>query len=394
MTRFRFLAIAFTLLVCVPCWADDLKTLNGKGASGTLEKISESEIVLGVGGKSMSTPLAQVLDLTVRPGKSLPDAAVYLEIQLIDDSILRCTKATFGPKEAALELTSGASVKVPIFALASVLRGAQEAKLKDQFDKLLKNRKNSDRIFVLKDGDLNPITGRLGAIDEAKQSIKFKPEVGPEIDVQLDKLHGLQFLRTDVPNEASLCKIIDVDGNRLVAAKLSFDAGKFQITTPFAHKVALDHKVVARIDFNFGRLTYLSDLDAKASEAILLGGFSSYRKDANLDGDALIVEGKKYEKGLSMYAGTELEYNLGGKYKDLKAVLGVDARIAEEGQGKVRVTIYCDREKRGDYVVSAKGSIPITINVKDAGTLRIVVSGTNFTNFSGHATLANAHVSQ
>jgi hypothetical protein len=41
-----------------------------------------------------------------------------------------------------------------------------------------------------------------------------------------------------------------------------------------------------------------------------------------------------------------------------------------------------------------KAPTPIAINVKDVKTLRIVVSGSNFTNYSGHAMLANAHVSQ
>ncbi len=394
MIRTRIAAIfTLTALVSMPLWADEVKTLNGKSVSGALEKISDSEIVLQSGGKSVSTPLAQVLDLTLRPANAVT-AAKFIEVQLIDDSILRCNKATFGVKEATLELTSGATVKVPISALAAVLRDAQDVNLKKQFDKLTRDRKSFDRIFVLRSGDLNPIDGTLGAIDEAKQSIKFKVKGAADIEPQLDKIQGLQFLRTDVPAEASLCKVFDIEGNRLVASKLSFAGGPLEITTPFGHKVALDAKAVSRIDFNFGRLTYLSDLEAKAPEAAFLGGFSSYRKDLNLDGDAILLEGKKYEKGLSMYAGTELEYNLGGKYKDFKALLGVDARIAEEGQGKVTVTIYCDREKRAEHVVSVKAPITIAINVKDANTLRIVVSGTNFTNFAGHATLANAQVSQ
>ena len=51
------------------------------------------------------------------------------------------------------------------------------------------------------------------------------------------------------------------------------------------------------------------------------------------------------------------------------------------------------REKR-TFEVSVKAPTPIVVNVKDVQTLRIVVSGSNFTNYSGHATLANAHVSQ
>ena len=113
-----------------------------------------------------------------------------------------------------------------------------------------------------------------------------------------------------------------------------------------------------------------------------------------MDGNPIMLQDKKYEKGLSMYAGADLEYNLAGKYKEFKAILGVDSRIAEEGQGKVTVSIYCDKQKVLTKEVSTQAAVPIAINVKDVGTLRIVVSGANFTNYSGHATLANAHVSQ
>lgn len=393
MTRSHFIGLLAFLLACAPLQADDLKTLSGKGVSGTLQKISDTEIILQPGG---SVPLPQVLDLVLRPGKTLPDVPRYLEVRLTDDSLLRCTKVTFGPKEGKLELTSGATITVPLTAFHTVLRDAQEQNLRNQWDKFLRDKKNRDRIFILKDGDLNPINGILGAIDEGKQTVKFTPEVGgKELEPQFEKIHGLQFTRTDVPSEPSLCRIVDVHGNVLVASKLAYaSGGPLQITTPFGHKVSLDVKAVSKFDFNFGRLTYLSDLDAKMPDPVFLGGFNPVRKDRNLDGDELILLDKKYDKGLSLYAGTELEYNLAGKYKDFKAVLGVDPRIAEEGQGKVTVAIYCDRVKQKEFAVSTKETIPIAVSVKDVTSLRIVVNGSNFTGLSGHAVLANAHVSQ
>jgi hypothetical protein len=277
-----------------------------------------------------------------------------------------------------------------------VLRDAQEPKFKEQWAKLLKSKKRTDRIYILRDGDLNPIDGAFGVIDEAKQTIKFKPaaEGSPEVEPAFERLQAVQFARTDVSALDSLCKVYDLDGTLLVASKLGYDGAQLTVTTSYGQKVALEGKLVGKIDFNFGRLTYLSDLDAKSPEAFLFGGFNPVRKDLNLNGDPIMLQDKAYPKGLSMYAGSELEYNLGEKYKKLSALLGVDSRIAEEGQGKVIVTIYCDREKRFTQEVSAKAAVPINIDVKDVKTLRIVVSGTNFTNYSGHATLANAHVSQ
>jgi len=95
-----------------------------------------------------------------------------------------------------------------------------------------------------------------------------------------------------------------------------------------------------------------------------------------------------------MYAGAKVEYDLAGKYKKLSALLGVDSRIAEEGQGKVTLKIICDNEERYSQEVSTKGPVPINLNVQDVHQLRIIVVGSNFTNYSGHATLANAQVSQ
>ena len=387
------IAILFLLLVAAPAWADDLKTLAGKTLNGTLDKISDSEIVLKTATGPVSTPLAQVLELTLRVSKTIPAPANYSEVVLADESVLRCTKITFGAN-ARLSLTSGGSVVVPISALVTILRDAQDGELKKQWTKLLKTKARGDRIFILRGGDLNPVEGSLGDIDPAKQTIKFKRDGAAEIEPALDKIQGLQFSRTDVLSEPSLCKIVDLDGSVLVASKLDYSGKHLSITTPFGQKVALEPTTLASIDFNFGRLTYLSDLDAKMPESFLLGGFNPVRKDLNLNGDAIMLQEKEYPKGLSMYAGAELNYDLAGKYREFKAILGAVARIAEEGQGKVTVSVYCDGEKRFSDLVSTKALKNIAINVKDVTTLRIVVSGSNFTNFSGHATLANAHVSQ
>jgi hypothetical protein len=387
----RLLLAAGLFLCAGVAWSDDLTTITGKGnLSGTLEKITADDIVF----QSGKAPISQVLDLKLRDARAKPVAESYLEVHLADESKLRCSKITLGVKEAQLTLTTGVQVKVPMPSLLTVLRDAQDDKVRTQFDKIKRSKKRIDRIYRLGEGGLNPIDGTLGVVDEAKQTIKFRPAGLEEIDLPIDKVQALQFAAVDVPAAAALCKVIDVDGNVLVASKLTYDAGQATVTTPYGQKIALDGKVCAKFDFNFGRLTFLSDLDAKVSESVLLGGFSPVRKDANLDGNPIMLQDKKYDKGLSMYAGAKVEYALSGKYKKLSAMLGVDPRIADEGQGTVTLKIYCDNEMRYSQEVSTKGPIPVNLNIQDVFQLRIEVVGSNFTNYSGHATLANAQVSQ
>ena len=391
MTRFRFASLFVLILIFAPARADELKVLGGKDAvTGSLEKISEKDIVIN----GVATPVSQALQLTLRTNRAVPATEKYIDVNLADDSVLRCTKIVFGVKDSQLTLTTGALVKAPTSAILTVLRDAEKTKLKEQWTSLLKSKKRTDRIFVLRDGDLNPIDGAFGAIDETTQKIKFKPDNTPEIEPALEKLQGMQFARTDAAGENGLCEITDVDGNRLVATKLLYDAGQFTVTTPFGQKVALENKLVATINYNMGKLVFLSDLDAKMPPAVFLGGFNPVRKDLNLDGSPIVLADKQYAKGLSIYAGAELVYDLKGEYKKFTAMLGADSRIAEEGQGKVTVSIYCGREKRFSQEVSTKAAIPVSIDLRDVETLKIIVSGTNFTNFSGHATLANAHVSK
>ncbi len=395
MIRHCFVWILALLLCAVPAWSDDLTTISGKGnLNGALEKISDKEIVIKAGDKQVPTPLAQVLDLKLRDPRKAPEAESYFEVCLADESVLRCTKVTLGNKETLLVLTTGVTVKAPMAAVLTVLRGAQDSAIRSQFDKLKKNKKRTDRIFVSGEGGLNPIEGSLGMVDETKQTIKFKPKDFPEREFPLEKLQAVQFAAVEAPAAAALCKVIDLDGNVLVASKLSYDAGQATVTTPYGQKVALDNKLLAKLDFNFGRLTYLSDLEGKVADSVLLGGFSPVRKDANLDGNSIMLQDKRYDKGLSMYAGAQIEYALSGKYKKLSGILGVDSRIAEEGQGKVTLKIYCDNEEKFSKEVSASTPTPISLDIQDVFLLRIVVVGSNFTNYSGHATLANAQVSQ
>ncbi len=73
----------------------------------------------------------------------------------------------------------------------------------------------------------------------------------------------------------------------------------------------LKRETVARLDFNIGKLTFLSDLEpAKVVERSGIGLITHYRKDANLDGEPILLE-KQHAKGLSLHAHTELSYQLG-----------------------------------------------------------------------------------
>lgn len=389
--KFRLLCILL-LVLTAPLSADELKTLGGKGVNGALAALNDKDITLKTEAGPVATPLAQVLALDIRPIKGIPAGAKYISVRLIDDTVLYCKDIAFGPKEAQATLLSGVALKIPVQFLLSFVREAQDPDLAKKWAKLSKDKLRLDRIVILDKGELNPLDGALGAIDKEGKTIEFKAETIGLKPLPLDRLHGVIFFRNEVLGETPTCKVIDLEGNSLAATKASFDGTSLNLTTAFGAKVAFKYEHLAKLDFNIGKLTFLSDLEpSKVVERSGIGLITRYKKDSNLDGEPIILE-KPHPKGISVHAYTELEYNLAGKYKEFKCLLGIDTRVGADSQPLV--TIYCDGEKRLTQVVTAKTTVPVALNVKDATTLKIVVSSRNILDLHDHVTLADARVSQ
>jgi hypothetical protein len=373
--------------------ADELRTLGGKTISGDVTAISDTEITITSDTGPVSTPLSQVLALEARATKPIPPSVKYSDVRLLDDSILHCKSVAFKGNDAELTLLSGTVVKLPVNFLVWMLHDAGNAALRKKFDDLLVQKSKRDRIVILRSDELNALEGTFGDVDAAGAKIQFRRDGDEAIGIVLDRLQGLVFYRSEVSAAQPLCRFYDVTGSVLVATKLALaDPDQYELTTSFGAKVALKRDQLAKLDFNIGKLTFLSDLEpAKVVERSGIGLVTHYRKNANLDGEPILFE-RQHSKGLSLHAHTELSYNLAGKYKDFKARLGVDVRTGSDSQALV--TIYCDGDKRFAETVSIKASRDIALSVKDVQTLRIVVSSSNILDLHDHATLADARVSQ
>lgn len=385
------------LLMAFSVSADELKTLSGKGVVGVLAELTDTDITLKTDAGPVKTPLAQVLGLDVRAVKG-PDAGKkYIDVRLIDDAVLHCQAVGFKGKDVELTLLSGVTLTLPLEFVESMVREAQDPVLMKQWAAKTKAKVRGDRVVrLLKEGDkvdLDPIPGTLGEVDAKGENIAFKIEGDKEAKpFPLERAHGLIFFRNTVLSVAPVCRVVDQDGNTLAATKLSFDGTGLNVTTAFGAKVALKHADLARLDFNLGKLTYLSDLEpSKVIERSGIGLITRYKKDTNLDGEPIILE-KPHVKGVSIHAYTELEYNLATKFKDFKCLLGVDTRVGADSQPLV--SIYCDGQKVFSKIVTPKATEPVALNVKDVATLRIVVSSRNLLDLHDHVTLADARVSQ
>jgi hypothetical protein len=387
-----------TLLALLACaslaWADpELRTLDGKTIKGTVVGITATEIVQQGEGGQVKTPLAQVLALDLHPVSKTPPDTPHTLLRLLDDSLLRCGQVTFKGNQVELTLLSGQTAKVPLSAVSWILREAQDQALRAKWDTILALKEKRDRVVVLSNGELNPVPGTFGDVDKDGKTIQFRRE-DKVLQFSLAKMHGLIFYRSEAPAEGPVCMVLDTQGNTLAAAKVAVSGSTYTVTTAAGVNVALDEKVVARLDYNRGKLTFLSDMEpVKVVERSGAGLIVRYRKDVNLDGEQITLPNNlQPTKALSMHAYTALEYDLDGKYKDFKATLGVDTHTGSDSQALV--TIECDGVKKFAEAVSAKDNRQVSLSVRDVRRLRIIVSSQNFLDLHDHATLAEARVSQ
>jgi hypothetical protein len=385
------------LLLCASLgMAADLRTLDGKKTSGQVVGLDNKEITLLAGGVAVKTPLAQVLDIIINPAKPLSPEVKRLDVELTDGTVLHCLPdgLSFKGTKAELTLLTGQKVGLELKDLAHYVKDAHDPKIAEMWKEKLKRKVKLDRVVLLREnGKLDALEGTLGEPDAEGKTIKFKDSDGETLNPVFTKIHGLIFYRPEPNTVPTVCQVLDSNGNVLMAQKLTWENGGFVVTTVTGAQLKYDAAGLAKLDYNINKLNFLSDLDpVKVVERSGSGLIHRYRRDHNLDDGAIQVGGKPYPKGLALHAHTELEYSLDSKYKELKALLGVDELVG--GDSKAVLIIECDDVKVFEEEVTRKTVKNIAIKVKDVNKLRIIVSSKNVLDLHDHLTLANAQVTQ
>ncbi|MGF1581183.1 MAG: NPCBM/NEW2 domain-containing protein [Gemmataceae bacterium] len=386
--------LLFVVVVSVGS-AEQIRLLGSKTVNGEVVSIKNDELTYREpGGKVEKVSIKQVLGITYAPTRPLGPSKEYVFLRLSDGTELACSSIRFKVDSLDATTLGGAKFSVPLTSLVGMLRGANEKKVRLQFEKIYGNKVKTDRVFVYskKTGILNPLQGVLGTIDAEKQRIEFQTG-GQVISANLTKLKGLVFYRKAAIIDPPICMAYDNVGNVFAIKTLELEDRKCTLETSSGVKGTLDVASLTRLDYNSGKLVYLSDIPpVDVIEKSGIGLLIRYQQDTNLEGQPIVLD-KQYGKGLSMHAHTELEYDLGRKFKNFIAVLGVDNRSGSI-PSKATVTILCDNVQVFQKQVNPKKAIPFALDVNNVGRLRIIVSSKNLFDLHDHATLADVRVTK
>lgn len=398
MSISRILAlVACVFLVGVGYGADaTIRTLDGKKTGGELVSVSPMEIVVRTKEGEVKIATAKVLDVELQKGGAAPKDS-HIEVELVDGTVLRASEFKLNKSEATIKLLSGQSIKLPLGKIGYMLREAQDAKLRKQWDESISKQGNHDLLVVNKEGVLNSPDGTLSASSEPDK-IHFESSGGLNVDATLARVHGLSFFRQrEAVSDKTFCKLRDLSGNLLIVEKLEKSPTGYKASTVTGAVIDYPLAQLAKLDFSRGKLTYLSDIE-KPDEVIeksALGGIDHYRRDKNLDGGPIRLLGKPYAKGLALHAYTELVYDISGEdYKEFKALMGIDDQVG--GDSHVIVVIEADGQElfKGELRRQDRKTIPIAVNIVGKKKLRIIVRSANLLGLGDHVDLAEARVSK
>ncbi len=408
-----FFRTLLALVVCVSAvGAGELKTLKGKTVTGDLARVDSKEVVLAKGEERVSTPTEQVLTVDVAPLVRIPPGNNYLQVELIDGSVLLCSAV--GIKGNNVELTTlltGQKVKLPLAAIANLLSNAQDAKFRKDWADRLKERNKKipkvtrDGLAIVREEVINVLDGTLGESTEEGKIAFTLASNGKKRDMPLENIHGLIFWRQPIPNQApTICKLLDsYDNLVMVSAATTSDTG-LTVTTPAGAKLDYTFQQLSRLDYSKGKLTYLSDMvptrlikDDKDKEGIVF-----FEKDRTPNDDrfsaGIKMNNVTYPKGLFIQATTEVEYDLGGDYVEFRAMVGLDDYDKRSEDCPTLLIIEGDGRPLYEQKVNPKKGPrvqPLTLSIKDMQKLKIIVkSGGGFSTVARQVTLGDAKVSK
>jgi hypothetical protein len=388
-TRRTAATLLLALAASAAC-ADDLTTNGGKKITGKLVAVDAQGATILVGEAKAVVPGKEIVLIDLRKDvAALPKDVKVNEVELTDGSTFRAGKILIKGRKVEMELLTvpagvqPPAIELPLGAVFSIMRGAENPKSRDAWRKVLGSRGKRDLYVVREPEGLNFVQGTILGGDDAGTKLNFEKEDGTKDVLLLSRATGgLVFSQPPQPQvPPTLCKVVDVFGNSLVARSVELGSDGATVTTVAGVVARYKTGSIAKFDYARGNVAYLSDLDPQVDappvpadeKGLRLNVSTPFVRDQGIGGDALKLGGESFAKGLVVAPDTILTFNIGGDYRELKALVGIpdstpdanlEARVTIEAEGKI---VFSETVRRKDRPKA------VGIDVKGVKQLRVLV---------------------
>ncbi|MEX0703601.1 MAG: NPCBM/NEW2 domain-containing protein [Planctomycetales bacterium] len=169
------------------------------------------------------------------------------------------------------------------------------------------------------------------------------------------------------------------DGSLVHGTLRKIHLGRWHVSPSWnpAALLELDVEEIALVELMGGRVQYLSQLEpVRVEESTVLAPPQPYRMDQSSQGDALMIAGKRYPRGIGVHADSELTFDLGGRFQEFHSDIGISSRM--EDRGSVVFSLLGDgKELYKSPLVTGKEPAPIEVRVPVKGVKELTLEVTN-----------------
>jgi hypothetical protein len=379
----------------------EVRALDGRTFLAPIVALDADQVTVQTTDGLVSLPIETLIGVRCKDASAPTVGRGNISVDLIDGSSLGIQQYTTGNGQARLTLGEGQVLELPNAAIAAVAFRKPSAEVAAEWSRIREMRIHSD-LLVVGQGDI--VDYHQGIVREVSDAIVQFELDGELLPVQRSKVHGLIYYHP--PNSTlpePVAQITDTSDSHWSAQSLRLDpsAGRLHWTTPGGATVSRELAAVTNIDFSRGKVLFLSDLKPEsvtftpyfgASQNVpSLAKLLAPRMDENLAAEPLQLGGKQYSKGLALHSRTEIVYRLPGRFRRLRAVVGIDDAVRPRGH--LRLVIRGDQQVLLETTVTGDDPPkPIELDLTGVRRLSILADFGDNLDVADHLDLCEARI--
>jgi hypothetical protein len=324
------------------------------------------------------------------PANPRPDVWVYLT----GDEKLFGRLDSIGEESLKIVTPWRDVLNVPLTRIVGIHQALVDRKESaESFAKRLKARGSEDLLLArTKEGEVIAIAGVLEGSENERLLFRYQ---GKTRKLPIDACEGVVMAARPDPAAAddprstfSLPNGVSVTGKWK-----SIEGAVWKVESPWGQEINLPAPSVMGVKCRGGRVTYLSDLNpTKVEETAFFNRKFGWKRDTNLVGEPIKIDGQIYDRGIAVHSRSSLTYDLNGRYATFEALVGFDEAAGGKGRVECKVLadgkeIYTNPDLRADGP-PVKLSLPVT----GAEQLQLVVDFGKGQDIGDRLIWANARV--
>jgi NPCBM/NEW2 domain/Protein of unknown function (DUF1583) len=305
------------------------------------------------------------------PAFARPDAWLYLtgDEKLFGklDGIGRDTLKLTTPWQDHLE--------VPLARVVGVHLGALDRKeTPESFAKRLKSAGPEDQLLAAtKKGEVIVISGIIEGTEDDRLHFRYGDRTRTLSFKQVEGL--IMAARAQPKRTDELMPTFSLAGGLVISGRWKdLDSSVWRVETSWGQELKLPAADILDVRVGGGKFVYLSDLSpTKTEETPYFGHRLAWRRNVNLLGEPLRMNGRTYDRGLAVHSRCILTYELSGRYSTFETSVGFDDAV--KGRGRVECRVFADgKELYANPDLKASGQpVDLKLPVAGAARLRLVV---------------------